>query len=587
MCGIVGIVGEYDCKNFVFDGLGKMQYRGYDSAGICIKKDNELSCIKVKGDVESLRIKAKDINNGCVAIGHTRWATHGKVSEKNAHPILDQNGVWAVVHNGIIENFAQIKCNLMGQGVAFKTQTDSEVIVALLAINEDAESIENLIWACKKLRGSYAICAINKKENAIFVAKNKSPLYLYHTLDFSAVASDPVCFPDGRYYRLEDLEFAKITKEKIEFYNENGEKIQKKLLQGSAINRKPLKQCDDYFMLNEIYETSSKIFDLINIYKKVDMTALKKWWINKVKLIGCGSAYHSCLLGAHFFKKHLKIDAEAVIASEFRYDYSIIDSSTLCIFVSQSGETADTISALEKAVKNTKKIVVLTNVEHSTLSRMGTITLPICAGQEISVASTKAYTCQVVALFLIVMFLKGDKSFARALNKATKLAKLLSSLNNDINPIATEINKHEKVFYIGRGIDYMTAMEGALKLKEVSYINCVSMPAGELKHGTLALIEKNTPLVILASEKKLISKTINNALEAKSRGAKLFLITTQKEQIGDLNEFEYIVDLPTISTDFDCILTNYCLQLLAYKVSLLRGNNPDRPRNLAKSVTVE
>ena len=584
MCGIVGVIGAKDCEKVVFDGLKKLQYRGYDSAGICLQKQGEFFCFKAKGEICELEKRADQIDEASCAIGHTRWATHGKVSKTNAHPILSYDQKWAVVHNGIIENYSKLQDQLSQEGMIFKTETDTEVVAALLSLSNYESSLQNLIWACGKLKGSYALCVMKKGEEALYLAKNKSPLYVWSDGKSAITASDPICFPEGEYYRLEDGEFAKVEKEGIEFFNSR-EKIVKQPLFHKVLNEQVSKDGFEHFMLKEIYQTPQALFELCKNFEKADLSFLKKWWIGKVKLVGCGSAYHSCLLGAQYFKKLLSIDAEAVIASEFRYDHAVLDPATLCIFVSQSGETADTIAAAEKALKKTKKIVALTNVAHSSLASLAKRALPISAGPEIAVASTKAYTCQVAALYLLASALKGKLD--SGIKKVKKVAKTIEKFYLNISRLAEEIAWQEKVFFIGRGSDYVTALEGALKLKEISYINCNAFAAGELKHGVLTLIEKDTPLIVLASDKRLYDKTLNSAFEAKARGAKLYLVSSVIPQLADFDKFECCLTLPDAPQDLVCFLETVVLQLLAYNVCIMRGNDPDKPRNLAKSVTVE
>lgn len=588
MCGIVGVVSSENCQHQVLEGLKKLQYRGYDSAGICLKMGEELVAFKAKGSVEDLEKKCPENMEAALAIGHTRWATHGSVCEKNAHPIFSANKHWAVVHNGIIENFPQLQYDLAKEGVCFKTETDTEVISALLALDNFKDPIQNLIWACGRLKGSYAICAVQQgDQNQILVAKKKSPLYIFSSGSESIVASDPVCFPEGQYYRLEDDEFASVSQTGVIFYNKNGKRIVKET-QGAITKQSQVsKGVFKHFMLKEIYETPDGLNALSESFANFDFSKMRKWWIGKVKLIGCGTAYHACLMGARYFKKHLGLDAEAVTASEFRYDKVILDTSTLCIFVSQSGETADTIAAAQKALKHTKKIVALTNVSYSTLSSMTPHVLSICAGPEIAVASTKAYSCQVAALYLLVMALKGEKELKNGLKNVKKTSKLLENFYVNLGRFAEDISACQHVFFIGRGSDYITALEGALKLKEISYINCNAFPAGELKHGVLTLIDHSTPVIVIATEKQTSDKTMNSAFEAKARGGKLYLISSQMPNAASLDKFEMCLTLPQTCPDLECLLATLPLQLLAYNVAVMRGNDPDKPRNLAKSVTVE
>lgn len=584
MCGIVGVVGKDVNATEIFNGLEKLQYRGYDSAGICVEKNKKFYLYKETGIIENLRQICSNNLRGTVAIGHTRWATHGRVSKTNAHPILSANGCWAVVHNGIIENYAELK-KKFSDSEKFQTETDTEIVVKMLEKSESENDFENFILATKQLKGSFALCVMKKGRSSLFLAKNKSPLYVQIRENETIVASDPVCFESGKYFRMEDGEYAEATINGVKFYDDKGKIVVKKPFGDFKSESSTSKNGFEHFMLKEIYETPKVIKNLCECYQKLNWDYLKKWWISKVKLIGCGSAYHSCLVGAQYFKKHLNIDAEAVTASEFLYNKEILDCSTLCIFVSQSGETADTISALKKAFKKTKKIISLTNVQYSTLATLSPNTLPICAGTEIAVASTKAYTCQIIALYLLVMQIKSELN--KGIKQVLKVSNKLKKIFVDVSKLADNIKDQTDVFFIGRNLDYITALEGALKLKEISYINCNAFPAGELKHGVLALIQKGTPVIVLASNKSLIQKTLNNAFEAKSRGAKIFLFASQvPKAIGEEKSYECFL-LPKSNNDLTSIFETVALQLLAYHVSVMKGLDPDKPRNLAKSVTVE
>ena len=587
MCGIVGAIKDEDCKETVIRGLELIQYRGYDSAGICLKEGAKLEVYKAKGVIQNLVEKLPQSHQS-VAIGHTRWATHGGVCEKNAHPVESRDKSWAIVHNGIIENYKQIADKLAKEGYSFKTETDTEIISAILEVNDSLDPIKNIVWLTKKLKGSYAFCGVRKEEeNVIYAAKFKSPLYAFCGDGVTMVASDPICFPKGDYYKLNDGEICRLEKGDISFFDCEGLPIQKEKQPYHEISSLADKGAYQHFMLKEIYETPEAIKNLAVNFMKIDYEKLHKFKCKKIKLIGCGTAYHSALLGASFMRKYLKVDAEALQASEFRYDNFIVNSKTLCIFVSQSGETADTIAALEKARKKKAKIITLTNVLHSTLAAMGDVTLPISAGPEIAVASTKAYSCQVAALYMLCMALKSEKDYYRAVKDVKLLSKTISNLFINMAEFAGEIYQKDRVFFIGKGADYITALEGALKLKEISYINCNAYPAGELKHGVLALIENKTPVIVIATDDKLYDKTMNSALEAKSRGAKLYLVANRPPQPIELENFEMCLSLPKVPCALKNILAVLPLQLLSYNVSVLRGIDPDKPRNLAKSVTVE
>ncbi len=588
MCGIVGVISDEDCQKYIFDGLKLVQYRGYDSVGICQKNNDTLKVDKVKGLIDKLVCKTSNLEGCKVAIGHTRWATHGSVCEENAHPIEGKDKEWVIVHNGIVENYQQLMCNLQREGEVFKTQTDSESIALLLSLNNFDDPIKNLIWTIKQLKGSYAICAVKKESNNyIYAAKNKSPLYAFCNDKITMLASDPICFPDGDYYKFEDGEVCVAKKGEIVFYNLNGVVIEKQKQKFQPIREKADKGDYEHYMLKEIYETPEALKNLTKNFLNIDIKNIKKLKFSNVKLIGCGTAYHSCLMGAIYFRKFLKIDAEAIYASEFRYGDYVIGSKTLCIFVSQSGETADTIAALLKAKTKKAKILSFTNVPYSTISSLSNIVIPISAGPEIAVASTKAYSCQVAGLYLLVMALKGEKHYYKALKQVCELANETEKFFINMADFAQDIAQKQKVFFIGKDSDYVTALEGALKLKEISYINCSALPAGELKHGTISLIESKTPIIVIITNKNLYEKVMNSALEAKSRGGKLYLISYKPPEICELENFEFCLSLPKVAQPLLCVVSILPLQLLSYNVSVLKGLDPDKPRNLAKSVTVE
>lgn len=587
MCGIVGAVCKTDCGAVVLDALQKIEYRGYDSAGICLKNGCQCHVYKTEGYIEKLK-KVVPSSLAPVAIAHTRWATHGKVCKQNAHPISSEDGSWTIVHNGIIENFEELKTMLQAKGVKFFTQTDSEVIAALLALQTFSDPLKNVLWVTKKLRGRFAFCAINNRaENTIFAVRNGNPLYAARFDSGCMIASDPICFSDGKYFKCEDGDICKITQKSIDFYDFFGKKVQKNEIFSSNLNISADKGNFAHFMLKEIFETPQSLFNLAKQYQSIDCEKIRKLKFDKVKLIGCGTAYHSCEMGASFFRSALKVDAQALTASEYRYGNFVVDGKTLCIFVSQSGETADTIAAYQKAEQVSKNLIALTNAPLSTLANMGGISLPICAGPEIAVASTKAYSNQVAAMFVLSQIFRGEKFFLRAIKQVVELSNNLKFFEDGAKSVAEKIVGHDKIFFIGKGEDYVTALEGALKLKEISYINCSAFAAGELKHGILALIEEGTPLIVIATNKKVFEKVKNSALEAKSRGAKLFLVSSLELGSSESENFDEIISIEKGRSMLKNIQSVLPLQLLSYYVCVLKNLNPDKPRNLAKSVTVE
>lgn len=587
MCGIVGAICKAHCDEITLGALQKIEYRGYDSAGICLKNGCQCHVYKTEGYIEKLK-KLVPSSLAPVAIAHTRWATHGKVCEQNAHPISSQDGKWTIVHNGIIENFEELKNMLQLKGVHFSSQTDSEVIAALLALETFSDPIKNVAWVAKKLKGSFAFCAVkNDAENAIYAARMASPLYACFSRDKAMVASDPVCFENGKCFKLEDGEICKITQKNIYFCDFFGKKVLKNEIFIANMDCSADKGNFEHYMLKEIFETRFTLKQLAEQFYKNDIKKIESLKFGSVKLIGCGTAHHACMMGASYLRSALKIDAEAIAASEFRYGNFVVDGDTLCIFVSQSGETADTIAAYQKASQRTNKLIAITNVLHSTLAEMSGITIPICAGPEIAVASTKAYSNQVAALYLLAQLFKGREYCEKAIKQMFEFANDITICDREVKELAGKIVSHDKLFFIGKGEDYVTALEGALKLKEISYINCSAFAAGELKHGTLALIEEGTPVIVIATDKRVFEKVKNSAFEAKSRGAKLFLISPFELNDGESENFDAIIRIGGAKNGLKNIQAILPLQLLAYYVSLQKGLNPDKPRNLAKSVTVE
>lgn len=586
MCGIIGYIGKNVEENLI-EGLEKLEYRGYDSAGLCTKRNKDFYTEKAVGSVEKLKAKTNFTHCFGVGIAHTRWATHGEISICNAHPHFSADRKVAIVHNGIIENFEGIKGELEEEGLTFYGQTDSEVVAKMFKGKLSLNKIKKIL---EKIEGSYAFAIISKENNCIYFAKNKSPLYVAIGRDCSLIASDPSCFigKADNFYPIDDGEFGKLESKKVVFCDKSGKKIIKKS-QKLDINYK----CEDknnfeHFMLKEINESEKVIDNIIERYSRSEikdiLNKIKKIDFNRIYLIGCGTAYHAGLIGRKYFSSQLKVDVFCEKASEFQYQDHIIDGKSLCIFISQSGETIDTISALEFVKKYKAKTITITNVEYSTIAKLSNFNLPICAGQERAVASTKAYLGQCLILLILSKVL-SDRSY---------LEKLCEFKNNidygkdsQIKRHAKMISKKDKLFFIGRGYDYITALEGSLKLKEISYIYSCVEESGELKHGPLALIEKGTLIIVVATDEKLFTKTLNNAYETKSRGAKLFLVTSFDIDEKIKASFDYIIKVKKVEEEIMPLQTIILLQKLAYFVACERGVNPDKPRNLAKSVTVE
>lgn len=569
MCGICGYVGKNNGVGEVVGGLKILEYRGYDSCGVAYLDNEKINIVKTIGGVDNLSDLSKDINANIV-IGHTRWATHGGVSEKNAHPHISSSKKLAMVHNGIIENYKELKEQLDAN---FYSETDSEVFLNLID-GEEGDLVEKTIKASKKVQGTFAIIVLSESGEVV-LGKRESPLYLSKTAEGIFVASDVLALKGEYFYSLNDDEFVSIKNFQILFYNKNSEKIDKK--------QEKIEKNEVFFdifckshMESEIFETKDALLKTLKKYKKDDVFSNIKLPknLNSISLIACGTAYHASLMGAEFFKE-AGFDARAYLASEFRYGRELLNKSTLYIFVSQSGETADTIASA-KMVKSRKfYTLALTNTSNSLLNRICKNVLPTFAGREIAVASTKAYTCQIWSLYLFSLYLAGKK-----LPTENKISNI-PFLNFD-EPYIKEIAGFEKVFFIGRDLDYITATEASLKLKEISYINSVAIASGELKHGTLALIDKDAVVVAICTQGKIKTKLLSNLEEIKARGGKVIVVS----QFDDFKDFP-CVKLPKYDELLMPIVSIIPLQFLALRICELFGYNPDKPRNLAKSVTVE
>lgn len=596
MCGIVGYIGEKQTDKILIELLKRLEYRGYDSAGIASLCNNEINVTKSVGKICDLEKLFKP-QESTVGIAHTRWATHGKPSYSNAHPFLSDNNEWAIVHNGIIENYANLKNNLQEDGVNFDGETDSEVIAKMLGKTDGESNIKKLINVCAKLNGSYALACINKHQNnTIYLAKNKSPLYVAIKNEQVIASSDVICFSGKieEYYEMLDGEFCEVNSKNITFFNKNGEKIAKNAIILQKIDYSDNKNGYKHFMIKEIYESKNALKNLAQQYKMQNpLLNFNKKFLNsfdEIVLIGCGTAYHASLMGEKYFNNITRVKSRAYVASEYRYSSPIITEKTLCILISQSGETADTLAVCEMAKKCDATTIAITNVEHSALAKMSDYVLPICAGPEMAVASTKAYTAQLAVLYMFACYIKNVLK-NKNINYIYKIENLAEKINHynqtKIKKLATEIKDQNKAFFIGRNYDYVTSEEASLKLKEISYINSSAHPAGELKHGFLALIESGTYVFALATNKKILDKTLNGASEAAARGAKVILITQQSVPKEKLKNMYKVIKLKKVDENLMPIVSVIYFQELAYYVSLSKNLNPDQPRNLAKSVTVE
>ena len=606
MCGIIGINSNKPVSATIINSLKKLEYRGYDSAGIATLSNGLINEVKSEGRVDNLE-KNSLVQNmmGTIGIGHVRWATHGLPNSINAHPHSSQNV--SVVHNGIIENSTLLKKFLVSKGHKFKSQTDTEVIVHLITENLKTENIVNSIKkALKSLHGSFALGIIFKDEpNLIVGARRGSPLAVGYGPNENYLGSDSYALKSmtNKITYLDDGEFCIIKKDQVEFFNEEGVKINKKILELSSDQEKYDKGDYKHFMAKEIEEQPITLKNGIKEYldyNNNDINIYNFPWkieeISSITLIGCGTAYHSCLMAKYWFEELTSLDVNVDIASEFRYRKNRFKKDCLYVFVSQSGETADTYAALDLCKKNGVKTCAVVNVIESSIARDSEFVLPIHCGTEIGVASTKAFLGQILILYILALklgYMKNDlkkEVFIDKIKDLKNLPKLVDQtllVDNKIQTISSTFNEAKGSMFLGRGFSYPIALEGALKLKELSYIHAEGYPAGEMKHGPLALIEEGMPVVVLAPRDNYYKKTISNMQEVIARGAKVLLITNKsKDEIVSENIWETI-EVETTNEDLLPFLLTIPLQKLAYYSALKKGFDIDKPRNLAKSVTVE
>lgn len=610
MCGIVGYIGNADkTKNVILDGLTRLEYRGYDSSGLAIINGTTTKLIKTSGKISNLQNLVKDLPiKGNLGIGHTRWATHGLPNKKNAHP--HKSGSTSVVHNGIIENYLELKAQLLSEGVQFISETDTEIIAHMVErrINEGSDFESAVRDSFNKINGTYAVALISEKfPDEIIVVKNFSPVVIGIGSRENFIASDvPAILPFTRdIIYLEDGDMAVIKNNEIRIINSNGKQVARNIVNVNW-DVGSIEKCGyKHFMLKEIYEQPSSALDTIrgrisDDYSNIILGGLDKELLRGVKRIttlGCGTSYHACLIGKQMIERLTGIHVEADLASEFRYRSPIIDKNSLIIAVSQSGETADTSEALQEVRNHKLRILSITNVVNSKISRQSDYTLYTHAGPEIGVASTKAFTTQLLAFYILAIFIGiqrnkiHTKEIPRHIHNIINMPVLLEKvlkLDNVIKDIATKYHTFGHFIFLGRGLNYPIALEGALKLKEISYIHAEGYAAGEMKHGPIALVDENVPVVIIAPYDDInYSKTISNLREIKSRNGLVILITNESKMDG-LSEY---VDDQIIIPDCDYYVTPIIsivpLQLLAYHIARLKGTDIDQPRNLAKVVTVE
>ncbi len=613
MCGIVGYIGTRKASPILLAGLTRLEYRGYDSAGISTIEKDGLSIMKDKGRVKNLsNLEGIDKLEGTIGIAHTRWATHGKPSKENSHPHQDNSKTFSVVHNGIIENFNELRKFLTDKGYTFYSQTDTEVIPNLIHYyitkdtkNDNLKFLRAVRNACLDLKGSFALEVISSlyPDNMI-VVRQDSPLVIGTCEDEKYLSSDiPAILSYTKdFYLLNDLEFVVLTKDSAKFYNKDLNEIEKQTQTIEWNASAAEKDGFDDFMLKEIYEQPTAIRETIgakiNLKSKCEFDELnftKEYLssLNKIYIIACGTAMHAGLSGKNAIEKLCRIPVEVDIASEFRYRNPIVDEKTLCIFISQSGETADTIAALKLSKEKGAKTLAISNVIGSSITREADYSIYTHAGPEIAVASTKAYTSQVILINILAIYFaevleSSDKEFLNTLKQdILELPKKIEETlecNEAIKNFAKKIYQEKDVFFLGRGIDETVAREGSLKLKEISYIHSESYAAGELKHGPIALIENGITVISILTDENLVKKTVSNIQEVITRGAKTLVVTNQNV---DKNMFDELITIPETNSFVSPILSVIPLQLLAYYISKEKGLDVDKPRNLAKSVTVE
>ena len=585
MCGIVGYKGNQKAIPVLLYGLKSLEYRGYDSAGIALKRDKNIEEYKAVGKVKNLEELIKDAKDSNLGIGHTRWATHGGVAKINARP--HSVGNITLVHNGIIENYLELKEKLINEGYTFKSETDTEVLCALIdhLNKKNKDLVKTLGELYHGVKGSFAILVLNKDDNKLYAARWNSPLILASQNDEYFLASDicAILKYTNEYYILENGNIVCIDKE-AKIFDEKLQKVSlKKQIYEGSIEDSQLNGYE-HFMLKEIHEEPKVVDTILSYYikdnKLINIPDLKKY--KEIYIVGCGSAYNTGLISAKIYEKYLNIPVRSFLASEYRYQKHFYNKDTLVIFISQSGETADTLEALRITKKDGIDTLALVNTYASSIAREADKTLYLKCGVEIAVATTKAFTAQLVLLALVMLKIANkEENISDFLNLPELLNNLLKL---DYKNYAKKIYQNNNAFFIGRQIDSGLCEEGALKLKEISYINCVSFPAGELKHGTISLIEKNTPVIAITSDESIMEKTISNIKEVKARDAYVLWITNEDLK-ADFYDDKIVI--PKVSDIVQSILILLPLQYIAYEVALLKELPIDKPRNLAKSVTVE
>lgn len=594
MCGIVGYIGNNDAQKIILDGLTNLEYRGYDSAGIALVKDNSINIFKDKGRVEHLRdiINMDGISH--IGIGHTRWATHGEPNKINSHPHISNSGRFVLVHNGVIENYKKLK-NLKLNDYKFYSETDSEVIVNLIEhyVLDKKMTVESAIRKTMvKLDGSYALLILDRDNlDRIYVAKNKTPMLIGISDDGMIMASDtaPLIGLCDKYCVLEDHTFGIVKKDSFELFDIIGMEKEKNIFKLNCSKDDISKGDFSHYMLKEIYDQPGVIRNLIlnyfddeeiNIDSKLINLIRKS---NKINFVACGTSMYASYMAKYFFEKLCDIPSEVFIASELVYSTPLIKDKPLFIFLSQSGETADSIAVMKKCKKQGYPVVAITNTEISTMVGLADFNLNIFAGKEMAVASTKAYIAQIVTCAILAKAVSGkETNLKNNLNRVALAIEKVISEKDVIKGIAKEIVNATDIYYIGRGIDYWASLEAALKLKEISYIHTEAFSSGELKHGSIALIEKNTPVIAICTQEGTNAIVRSNLIETRSRGAKTYVISLESMSHPDDD-----IILPNVAHYLTPLVSVVVCQLLAYYTAVLKGNDVDKPKNLAKAVTVE
>ena len=608
MCGIVGYVGTQPAAPILLDGLTKLEYRGYDSAGISVYDGKDIHTVKTKGKIKELRAMVHDGQDllGTVGIGHTRWATHGAPSDINSHPHTNASDTIAVVHNGIIENYLELKKRLQRRGYHFQSETDTEVVTLMLDYYFNGDILSTVVRVMHRLEGSYALGILNKDNpDEIIAVKKDSPLIVGLGEDGNYIASDiPAILKHTRkIYILEDGEIVRLTKDSVTVYNADLEEVDKEVTEIQWDVSAAEKGGYEHFMMKEIHEEPKAVRDTVNprirdgevFIHELRMTPQQIRRISKIFIIACGSAYHAGVTGKYVIENMARIPVEVDLASEFRYRDPILDKSMLAIIISQSGETADTLAALREARRQGVRTLAIVNVVGSSIAREADDVLYTWAGPEIAVATTKGYISQLSALYLLGLHFGrtlgrlDDAAYHEMIDELQVLPEKIGRLleqKEKIQYLATQYIGLKDVFFMGRGIDYATALEASLKLKEISYVHSEAYAAGEMKHGTISLIEDGSLVVGLVTQEHLYGKIISNIVEVRTRGAFVLAVTNEDNKEIEKNA-DYVFYIPKTHRNFTGLLAMIPLQLFAYYVAVAKGCDVDQPRNLAKSVTVE